>query len=236
VVGLLVIATLGQAFIASASASSPAGLKVSSLAGGAIEVTDDAVFDVVFDPAQEGGITRLYNPTADPSRANNLGPAAGYTVFDTYLNQSGWANIARGQATTFEVLRNSPGSVVIHALGQFMHEDGSGPVAGLQHETWTTLYPGGRVFLQRRLTIGGAPLSVANFGGKAVDVSTATNWWGIYTGVAGDVTFGSGTNAYAGNGKEGWIGFYSRGPPQPSASEWPPGRFRTSGSPTPTSG
>jgi len=191
-----------------ARAAAPPGLKVTVLAGGAVEVTDNAVFDAVFDPAQEGGITRLYDPSADPGRANNLGPPAGYTVFNTYLNANGWADIGGGPATTLEILRNSPSSVVIHAVGQFMHEDGSGAVAGLQHETWTTLYPGGRAALQRRLLVGSSPVAVTNFAGKAVDLSTAATWSGIFTGVATDTSWGSGTDAHLGNGTEGWIGFY----------------------------
>ena len=92
-----------------------------------------------------------------------------------------------------------------------MHEDGSGPVAGLKHETWTTLYAGGRVSIQRQLKTGASTVNLANFGGKAIDVSTAAGWYGIYSGGPGDTSLGSGTNTWTGNGSEPWVGFRQAG-------------------------
>src|SRR5207253_399050 len=141
----------------------------------------------------------------------SLGPAPGYTVFNTYVYNTGWANIGRGSASVFEVSRGGSGSVVVHAVGSFMREDGSGAVPGLQHETWTTIYPGGHVFIRRHLITGASPITLYNFGGKAIDASQASTWNAIFTGAPGDTTYPAGTNTTAGNGTEGWIGFWQAG-------------------------
>ena len=187
-----------------------AGLVTTIGAGGVIEVSDGS-FDVFFDPAQQGGIARVYDLTTDPGRTVNVGPPAGYTLFDTYVNSGGWAEIGRGPASLLEVIRSSATSVVVHAVGVFMHEDGSGAVVGLQHETWTTLYPGGRVFLRRQLKTGAGAVALSNLGGKSLDVSPATTWRAIFTGAPSDTSYPSGTDGSLGNGSESWLGFSQAG-------------------------
>jgi hypothetical protein len=133
-------------------------------------------------------------------------------VFDSYVSDSvGWANIGRGTAGVLEVTRTSSGSVVVHAVGSFMHENGSGAVSDLQHETWTTVYPGGHVYIRRQLTTGSSAVSLSNLGGKAIDLSPASTWKGIFTGVASDTSYPNGTNAYVGTGSESWLGFWQGG-------------------------
>ena len=207
VVGL---AAVSRTLLARA-APAPA-MTVTTLPDGSLQVSDGAGFSAVFDRAQEGGLARLYDLQTDPGQSVNVGPASGYTVFETYVNDgTGWANIGRGNADLLEVVRSGSGSVVVHGVGSFMHEDGSGPVAGLKHETWTTLYAGGRVSIQRQLKTGASTVNLANFGGKAIDVSTAAGWYGIYSGGPGDTSLGSGTNTWTGNGSEPWVGFRQAG-------------------------
>ena len=189
------------------TARAGAGLTATIGAGGAIDVSDGSV-DMVFDPAQEGGISQLYDLGSDPGRTVNLGPPAGFTVFDMYVNPAhGWGDIGGGAASVLEVLRNTPSSVVVHAMGAFMYTDGTGAVPGLQHETWTTIYPGGRVFIRRHLITGATPPNLYNFAGKSLDVSPASTWNAIFTGAASDTAYPGGTNTTAGNGGESWLGF-----------------------------
>ena len=177
-----------------------------------IEVNDGTTFAAIFDRNQEGGISQLYDLASDPGRSVNIGPPSGYSLFDTYIQDSGgWADIGRGTASVLEVTRTSAGSVVVHSIGAFMHENGSGAVAGLQHETWTTLYPGGRVYLQRRLITGAGAVALTNFGGKSLDVSNASTWNAIFTGAPADASYPAGTDASLGNGSETWLGFWQSG-------------------------
>src|SRR5438270_2758177 len=202
---ILPLAGAGASLI---TARAAAGLSATVGAGGTIEVSDGAV-DMVFDPSQEGGISQLYDLTSDPAKTANIGPPAGFTLFDLYVSPAhGWANIAAGSAGVLEVLRNTPSSVVVHAVGAFMYTDGTGPVANLQHETWTTVYPGGRVFIRRHVITGASSVNLYNFGGKSLDVSPASSWNGIFTGAATDTSYPAGTNATAGNGTESWLGFW----------------------------
>ena len=210
VVGLTLSASLVVASQMLPARAGSAGLVITSGTGGVVHVSDESL-DLVFDPAQEGGISRVYDLATDPQRTVSLGPAPGYTVFNTYVYNTGWANIGRGSASVFEVSRGGSGSVVVHAVGSFMREDGSGAVPGLQHETWTTIYPGGHVFIRRHLVTGAGAVALSNFGGKAIDVSTASTWNAIFTGAAGDSSYPNGANTSAGNGGESWIGLWQGG-------------------------
>jgi len=188
-----------------------AGLVATVGPSGMVDVSDGAI-DIVFDPAQEGGISQVYELSTDPGRTVNIGPAPGYTLFDMYVNDAhDWGEIGHGTASVLQVVRSSPDSVVVHAIGAFQHEDGSGPVSGLQHETWTTIYPGGRLFILRHMIVGANPVTLYNIGGKALDVSSATTWHAIFDGAASDTSFPSGTNTSAGNGSESWLGFWQAG-------------------------
>ncbi len=210
VVAFTLPATLSVASHMLLARAGSAGLAVTTGTGGVIDVSDVSV-DLVFDPAQEGGISRVYDLTTDPGRTVNVGPPSGYTVFNTYVNNGGWANIGRGTASVLEMTRSGSGSAVVHAVGAFMREDGSGPVPGLQHETWTTIYPGGHVFIRRHLITGASAVVLSNFGGKAIDVSSASSWNGIFTGAASDSSYPNSANTSAGNGSESWIGFWQAG-------------------------
>ena len=134
-----------------------------------IEVNDGNTFAAIFDRGQGGGISKLYDLATDPGRTHNLGPQPGYTVFNSYLldNQvyapstklGVWGLIGGGQATTFQVLSSSPESVTIHAVAPYLCETVDAPggtcfLGDVNNETWTTLYPGGYVFFERRIITG----------------------------------------------------------------------------------
>jgi len=186
-----------------------------------VDVSDGSTA-LVFDPAQEGGIAQVYDLATDPGRTVNVGPPAGYTLFNTYvMDSTGWADIGRGAANLLEVTRGTPTSVVIHAIGTFVHEVGTATaVAGLQHETWTTVYPGGHVFIRRHLVTGAGPVVLSNFGGKALDASAASSWNAIFTGAGSDTAYPAGVNTSAGNGTESWIGLWQGGGLSVGMSSW----------------
>jgi hypothetical protein len=188
--------------------------QITTIAGtDTIEVNDGNSFAVVFDRNDGGGITKLYDLASDPGRTRNLGPQPGYTVFNSYLYSNGyWSLIGSTRADVFEVYRASPESATIHVLTHYgcelLQAGKTCPLSDLKSESWTTLYPKGQVFFERRIITPSASHTLDNVAAESIDLCHCSSWNGIYDGVASDTTYPSGSNVHAGNGSERWWGQY----------------------------
>jgi hypothetical protein len=184
-----------------------------------IEVNDGTTFAVIFDRNQGGGISRLYDLARDPIRAYNLGPQPGYTVFNSYLrdassNATIWGLIGGGPATTFAVTNQSAESTTIHVITPYYCEFVESPtgqclLGDVKAESWTTLYPGGYVFFERRIITGATPHTLSNAAPASVDLCLCSSLNGIFDGVASDTSYPSPADARGGNGNERWWGQYA---------------------------
>jgi hypothetical protein len=180
-----------------------------------IEVNDGTTFAAIFDRSQGGGISRLYDLTRDPNRANNLGPQPGYTVFNSYLFNAGaatWGLIGSGSATTFAVTSQSAESTTIHVITPYHCEadppGGACLLNDVTAESWTTIYPGGYVFFERRIITGASAHSLQNAAPASVDLCLCTSLNGIFDGAGSDTSYPSPFDVHAGNGSELWWGQY----------------------------
>ena len=86
------------------------------------------------------------------------------------------------------------------------------PLSDLQSESWTTLYPNGQVFFERRIITPSASHTLDNVAAESIDLCHCSSWNGIFDGVASDTTYPSGSNVHAGNGNERWWGQYQNVP------------------------
>jgi len=183
-----------------------------------IEVNDGTTFAAIFDRNQGGGISRLYDLARDPSRAYNLGPQPGYTVFNSYLRDANptatiWGIIGEGPATTFEVTNQSAESTTVHVITPYYCEFVESPtgqclLGDVKTESWTTLYPGGYVFFERRIITGATAHTLSNAAPASVDLCLCSSLNGIFDGVASDTSYPSPADARGGNGSERWWGQY----------------------------
>jgi hypothetical protein len=182
-----------------------------------IEVNDGTTFAVVFDRNQGGGISRLYDLRNDPSRAYNIGPESGYTVFNSYLRDSStgatvWGLIGNGSATTLEVTNQSAESATIHVITPYGCEadppGGACLLTDVTVESWTTVYPGGYAFFERRIITGVTAHTLSNAAPASVDLCHCGSLNAIFDGVASDTSYPSPTDTHAGNGSERWWGQY----------------------------
>jgi hypothetical protein len=185
-----------------------------------IDVNDGTTFAVIFDRNQGGGISRLYDLARDPSRAYNLGPQPGYTVFNSYLRDASptatiWGIIGGGTATTFEVTNQSEESTTIHVVTPYYCETvesatGQCLLGDVTSESWTTVYPGGYVFFERRIITGATAHTLSNAAPASVDLCLCSSLNGIFDGVASDTSYPSPADARGGTGNERWWGQYQK--------------------------
>jgi len=189
-------------------------------------VNDGTTFAAIFDRNQAGGISRLYDLATDARRTVNLGPQAGYSVFNSYLLDKRvyastttlgvWGELGEGPATTFEVLNSSAESTTIHTISPYYCEQVDAPggvcfLTDVRAETWTTLYPGGFVFFERHIITGSTSHQLANAAPASIDLCLCSRLYGIFDGVASDTRFPSPDDVHAGTGKERWWGQYQTG-------------------------
>src|SRR5438309_10785705 len=87
VVGLTLSASLVVASQMLPARAGSAGLVITSGTGGGVHVSDESL-DLGFDPAQEGGISRVYDLATDPQRTVSRGPAPGDTVLNSYVHHT----------------------------------------------------------------------------------------------------------------------------------------------------
>jgi hypothetical protein len=193
---------------------------------GTIEINDGTTFAAVFARNQAGGISKLYDLATDPKRTANLGPQPGYSVFNSYLLDSRvydpsvplgvWGELGGGQATTFEVVKQSPESATVHVITPYYCEQVDAPggtcfLTDVRQESWTTVYPGGYVFIERHIITSSTPHTLVNAAPASVDLSLSPRLYGIFDGITSNTQYPSPDDLHAGTGDERWWGQYQTG-------------------------
>ncbi len=116
------------------------------------------------------------------------------------------------QAQTFEVINQSAESATIHVITPYYCEadppGGACLLNDVTTESWTTVYPGGYVFFERRIITSTAAHTLSNAAPASVDMCLCSSLNGIFDGVASDTSYPSPADTRGGNGNERWWGQY----------------------------
>jgi hypothetical protein len=81
----------------------------------------------------------------------------------------------------------------------------------VQQESWTTVYPGGYVFIERHIVTGSASHTLVNAAPASVDLCLCSSLYGIFDGSPSDTAYPSPDDLHAGDGSERWWGQYQAG-------------------------